>query len=57
MRKEKRKINDSMLILGNCEVIAEGMKVSLKRGKKRNFFEGNLPDDWWKISKISVFSL
>ena len=57
MRKSKRGIKDeSMYILGNCEIVAEDNKVCLKRARKRTLFEGNLGDNVWKLEKISVYN-
>ena len=58
MRKTKRGIKDyTMYILGNCEIVADDCKLSLKREKKKNLFEGSLADTTWKINRVSIYDI
>ena len=58
MKKKKRMIeDDNMLILGNCEVVGENNTIYLKRSKKKNLFEGNLPDNIWTIDKAYIYKI
>ncbi len=58
MKKIKRVIDDkNMYILGNCEIVAKGKKISLKRENKKKLFVGNLSDNGWEVEKVLIYSL
>jgi hypothetical protein len=58
MKKLKKNIHDDFLfILGNCELIIEGNKLSTKRQGKKNYFEGNLPDMAWIIDSVTTYQI
>lgn len=58
MKKTKRVIDDkNMYILGNCEIVAKGRKISLKRSNKKKLFEGSLSDNGWEAENVFIYSL
>lgn len=54
-KKKRRKVDDVMKILGNCEVRINGNMIKSNRCDKINYYEGNLPNYSWEIEKVYTY--